>query len=152
MLCVSCVKDCFPCVDNHVGHHCGTGGCGEVLVIDGNMKNNREVCFAVDAGYTEFSGLPGRVKTGCPNTPGFKSRYCPLHAKLAVTNHDDSKAEKLGIIVDKRVTRNSTSYQVCYHGNVCMCTLVYVCMFFVLCVCMRVNFCVRGTYVYQGLF
>lgn len=42
-------------------HRCEVQGCGTVMVLDGNMKNNREVCFAVDAGYVEFSGLPGRV-------------------------------------------------------------------------------------------
>ena len=33
-----------------------------MFVLDGNMKNNREVCYAVGAGYTEFIGLPGKVK------------------------------------------------------------------------------------------
>ena len=94
------------------GHRCDIQGCGDVMILDGNMKNNREVCFAVDAGYAEFSGLPGRVRTGCPNTPAFKSRYCPLHAPLAAIPHGTPSEEKPGIIIDKRVTRNSTSYQV----------------------------------------
>lgn len=94
-------------------HCCDVKGCGEVLVLDGNMKNNREVCSAVDAGYAEFSGLPGRVKTGCPNSPGFKSRYCNLHAPVIVRSHEEPSKERPGIIVDKRITRNSTSYQVC---------------------------------------
>ena len=64
-------------------HHCDRPGCGQVLVFDGNMKNNREVCYAVDAGYTEFGSLPGRIKTGCPNTPAFNSRYCSIHRPFA---------------------------------------------------------------------
>ena len=85
-----------------------------MMVLDGNMKNNREVCFAVDAGYVEFSGLPGRVRTGCPNSPGFKSRYCALHAPLAAIPHETPSEERPGIIINKRVTRTSTAYQVNY--------------------------------------
>lgn len=50
-----------------IGHRCSYPGCGDVLVPDGNMKNNQEMCFAVEAGYTEFSGLPGQIQTGCPS-------------------------------------------------------------------------------------
>ena len=50
-------------------HRCKAIGCGEVFVLDGNMKNSHEVCFATRAGYAEFNGLPGKVSTGCPNTP-----------------------------------------------------------------------------------
>ena len=28
-------------------------------MVDGNMKNRRDVCRAKDAGYIEFLGLPG---------------------------------------------------------------------------------------------
>lgn len=42
-----------------VGHQCKFPGCGTVLVVDGNMKNRRDVCKAKDAGYIEFLGLPG---------------------------------------------------------------------------------------------
>ena len=55
-----------------------------MLVLDGNMKNNREVCYASSAGYAEFSGLTGKVCTGCPNTPAHKSRYCSLHSPFTV--------------------------------------------------------------------
>ena len=55
----------FTC---YLGHRCAKPGCGQVFVLDGNMKNNREVCYAVDAGYAEFRGLPGKIKTGCINT------------------------------------------------------------------------------------
>ena len=48
-------------------------------MLDGNMKNRRDVCYAKDAGFIQFHGLTGSIKTGCPETPDFKSRYCSLH-------------------------------------------------------------------------
>ena len=50
-----------------------------MLVLDGNMKNRRDVCFAKDAGFVEFEGLPGLIKTGCTASPAYKSQYCDLH-------------------------------------------------------------------------
>ena len=41
------------------GHRCHINGCGSILVMDGNMKNHRDVCAAQEAGYAQFSGLPG---------------------------------------------------------------------------------------------
>ena len=55
-LCVLCVGACAA-IQNHCGgisyhgknyinpvaHRCNCKGCGTVLVVDGNMKNNREV-------------------------------------------------------------------------------------------------------------
>ena len=98
-----------------------------MLVLDGNMKNNREVCYASSAGYAEFSGLAGKVSTGCPNTPAHKSRYCLLHSPITVTpqaiQFSDTDAlatsvsreyddRQVAIITSKRVTRNSTFYEV----------------------------------------
>ena len=28
-------------------------GCGETIVMDGNMKNHRDVCLATEAGFVE---------------------------------------------------------------------------------------------------
>ena len=50
-------------------HRCGKAGCGSVLVLDGNMKNRRDICAADCAGFIEYAGLPGKVKTGCMDTP-----------------------------------------------------------------------------------
>lgn len=50
-----------------------------MIVLDGNMKNRRHICNARDAGYIEYPGLPGRVKTGCMSTPQYESRYCSQH-------------------------------------------------------------------------
>ena len=97
------------------------------------MKNNREVCYAIDAGYTEFNDLPGKIKTGCPNTPAFKSRYCSIHAPFAaipqnIEISDDGdkpttcnvtdEGKLAAIIIGKRITRNSILYQV----HTCTCT------------------------------
>jgi len=91
------------------------------------MKNNREVCYALDAGFTEFVNLPGKVKTGCPNTPAYKSRYCAVHAPFITTpcdvdaTKDDAEGavtscnmepRLVGIITSKRTTRNSVFYKV----------------------------------------
>ena len=109
-------------------HRCDTPGCGEVIVLDGNMKNSREVCYATHAGHAEFSGLPGSVQSGCPNTPAYKSRYCKLHAPITIIPHqiqfsEDgnpdlvnpttvSEERQVAVITGKRVTRNSTFYRV----------------------------------------
>ena len=63
----------------HSEHKCNYPGCINVLVLDGNMKNRRDICSAKDAGYVEYPGLPGRIKTGCMASPAFKSRYCNQH-------------------------------------------------------------------------
>lgn len=91
------------------------------------MKNHRNVCLATHAGYAEYDGLPGRVRTGCPNSPDYLSPYCALHKPSVATkqclNVEDESTEEqssvkesnqdlLGIITDKRVTRKSTLYQV----------------------------------------
>lgn len=64
-------------------HTCSFPGCGSVLVIDGNMKNYRDVCHAKDAGYIQFEGLQGSIKTGCSASPDYKSRYCFNHKNHA---------------------------------------------------------------------
>ena len=65
----------------------------------------------------EYSGLPGRVRTGSSNTPAYKSRYCAVHEPIVATPHETPDEKRPGIIVNKRVTRNSTTYQVCMHHS-----------------------------------
>jgi len=62
------------------------------------MYNCRHVCNAKDAGYVEYPGLPGKMKTGCMRTPEYKSRYCSEHkiracnfSLLATQEHEDDK-------------------------------------------------------------
>ena len=47
------------------------------------MKNRRDVCFAKDAGFVKFEGLPGLIKTGCIASPTYKNQYCDLHKNHA---------------------------------------------------------------------
>ena len=58
------------------GHSCKYPGCQNVLVIDGNMKNQRDICVATEAGFVKYEGLPGAIKTGCQLSPMYQSRYC----------------------------------------------------------------------------
>ena len=67
---------CLPVV-LHAARCCNFPGRRIVLVLDGsNPKNLREDCFIKDAGFVEFEGLPGLIKTSWLASPAFKSRYC----------------------------------------------------------------------------
>ena len=46
------------------------------------------MCYAKDADYIEFSGLPGSIKSGCHATPAYKSRYCSDHLHLACDSRE----------------------------------------------------------------
>ena len=89
-----------------------------MLVIDGNMKNRRDVCAATEAGYVEYNGLPGNIKTGCPETPAFMSQYCYEHSarigkRMSETEGlSDSEENVVAFITNKKQTRNGTYYQV----------------------------------------
>ena len=107
-------------------HHCTSKGCGTVLVLDGNQKNNRPVCAAEEAGYVEYANLPGRVKTGCLNTPEQQSTFCPMHkpwqAKMESSNSNSPDTPRHGIvetILNKKQTRNGTYYEVRGHCVLC---------------------------------
>ena len=98
-----------------------------MMVVDGNMKNHRDVCFASSAGYVEYKGLPGRIQTGCPNTPDFKSSYCSLHKPVTIQHSSAScstsgienqstspgRNNKIGLIIGKCDTRQGSLYEVC---------------------------------------
>lgn len=98
-----------------LAHRCNVEGCGSVLVLDGNMKNCRDVCAAKDAGFLEYTGLPGQVKTGCMDTPRQSSKFCTNHqphvAQCASTA--DLQTKVVEMILSKRETRSSTMYEVC---------------------------------------
>ncbi len=123
----------------HVAHTCTYPGCGSVLVFDGNMKNRRDVCYAkdIDAGFIQFDGLAGSIKTGCHATPEFKSCHCTQHKNNACDHllcGDVDPDEELDVptgpalrshqrkvnpgspvaemIVAKKATRKQTYYQV----------------------------------------
>ena len=81
-----------------------------MLVIDGNMKIHRNVCGAKDAGFIKYDGLPGRVKTGCMNTPEQQSVFCTTHKPRGIETSDLLAVCRM--ITDHRVTRTGTMYQV----------------------------------------
>ena len=95
-------------------------------MLDGNMKNHRDVCAARIAGYAEYEGLPRRVKTGCTNTPLLRSRYCAVHTPTAFTSVGsggdecnsltsttaDSGLDQIAYILEKKTTRQNTFYKV----------------------------------------
>ena len=96
------------------GHRCQTSGCGAVLVLDGNQKNNRPVCAAGDAGYVEYEGLNGKVKTGCMNTPEQQSLFCTIHKPRQMNADTASQGNHrvVEMILKKKTTRNTTFYEV----------------------------------------
>ena len=86
-----------------------------MLVLDGNMKNRRDVCMAKDAGYIKYPGLPGCVKSGCTSSPTYKSRYCEQHTNRVCIPQGSDEDQIIEIILEKKTTRNSTFYKVHKH-------------------------------------
>ena len=105
-------------------HQCRFPGCNQVLVLDGNMKNRRDICAASEAGYVEYKSLPGTIKTGCQLSPLRTSKYCFNHAprvskvcvqdSTSTSTSADSAVEEgiVKVLLAKKVTRSSTLYQV----------------------------------------
>ena len=48
----------------NLGHVCETPGCRNVIVVDGNMKNARQVCACRDVGELHFTGMNGSITVG----------------------------------------------------------------------------------------
>lgn len=94
-------------------HRCEKMGCGSVLVLDGNMKNRRDVCAADHAGFVEYAGLPGKVKTGCMNTPEQRSKFCSKHKPRQVCSPlITNQGEIVEEILRKKTTRTNVFYEV----------------------------------------
>ena len=45
-------------------HICETAGCKTMLVLDGNMKNARQVCMVKDVAELHFSSISGSIVVG----------------------------------------------------------------------------------------
>lgn len=110
---------CHVCL--YIEHRCEFPGCKGVIVLDGNMKNRRDICSAKEAGSIQYPGLPGHIKTGCMASPRFKSRYCSNHdersCSLADSTSDatsDTKSPEgvVEILLAVKETRGSKYYQV----------------------------------------
>ena len=54
------IKEPFLCAD----HKCEEKGCGSIIVLDGNMKNSRQVCNVKDVTRYVCSSLHDETKTG----------------------------------------------------------------------------------------
>ena len=83
-----------------------------MLVVDGNMKNHRSVCAATEAGYIQYAGLHGSVKTGCTNTPCQQSRFCKVHKPRALSVETEKPHSVIEMILEKRTTRSQNLYKV----------------------------------------
>lgn len=83
------------------------------------MKNRRDVCAASEAGFIEYEGLPGVIKTGCQLSPAYQSKYCYTHAprisqRTGGENQAKVDAEEgiVKVITAKKETRKETYFQV----------------------------------------
>ena len=82
------------------------------------MKNCRDVCVAEHAGFVEYAGLPGRVKTGCMETSEQCSKFCSQHkprqAECSHSGEDQQhpQGRVVEMILSKKTTRANTFYQV----------------------------------------
>ena len=99
-----------------------------ILVLDGNMKNQRNICAATEARYIQYPHLHGSIKTGCQLSPPYSSKYYYLHAPRVcagmLMQESDLCSESLvqpscksihGVahfVTGKKVTRNQVYYQV----------------------------------------
>lgn len=107
-------------------HICESPGCKSMLVLDGNMKNARQVCMVKDVAELHFSAINGSIVVGCQNTPAKGSRYCAEHCETAISFRDDSvestgceeteKGDQVGCLITKilneKTTRQGIIYQV----------------------------------------
>ena len=73
-----------------------------VVIIDGNLKNHCNVCYASSAGVASFLGFAWSNQSGRPTA--FKSRYCAVHK---------DNEELVGFIIGERRIRSSTMCEVC---------------------------------------
>ena len=94
----------FVKIQCHLEHKCKWPGCGNVLVIDGNIKNRCDVCAAKEAGHIEYEGLPGSIKTGCQLSPGYQSKFCNEHSPRVSQRENDDECV-VNFITAKRKTR-----------------------------------------------
>ena len=82
------------------------------------MKKKRDICAATNAGFTEYEGLPGAIKTGCQKSPGYQSRYSydhsPRIARMSSYMEQQSTSTEgvVAMISAKKQTRSGIYYSV----------------------------------------
>ena len=83
-------------------------------MLDGNLKNRRDVCSATEAGFIEYSSFPVAIKTGCQLSPCSTSKFCYYHApRVSHTTESGTDAEGCTkVITAVRETRSGKHYQV----------------------------------------
>ena len=99
-------------IDVFLAHRCSYCGCKNVLVLDGNMKNRRDVCAATKAGFVQYEGLPRAITTGCQLSPALQSKFCIHHTPRVAHMSSSAKDNVIGLITNKKETRNGTYYEV----------------------------------------
>lgn len=81
------------------------------------MKNRRDICGAKDAGWIQYPGLPGCIKTGCMASPVFRSPFCAEHKVRGIEGEctpDELVVEML--LGKKRQEMANTMRYVCKNG------------------------------------
>ena len=70
-------------------HRCDISGCGKVLVLDGNMKNSREVCLATHAECAKFQlGIPTSIRLlPCVYIQSFSDILAKISSSSIFCNH-----------------------------------------------------------------
>ena len=70
------------------------------------------MCLAGNAGYAEY--IPGRVQTGCPNSPVYKTQFC-LHKPNLLNSYNLSHKLTQMNSVDLQCNREKHCSQVKHH-------------------------------------
>ncbi|CAF4224174.1 unnamed protein product, partial [Rotaria magnacalcarata] len=79
------------------------GGCSHALVVDGNQKLRRRICF--DKSNTIATAEISAITVGCDQTPLYGSLYCAIHSRPESTeSFNDENNES-----SKQTPRSATS-------------------------------------------
>ena len=89
--------------------------------------------MATEAGCIEYSSLPGSIKSGCTNSPKYKSRFCEQHLPRSLLTSPQFLTDKdiedanptslnqlsskicgqvVELLLEKKTTRSGTYYKV----------------------------------------
>lgn len=90
--------------------------------------------MAAEAGSVQYPSLPGSIKTGCTNSPKYKSRFCEQHLSRSLSANPQFLTEQdiqstnpgslkqlsseicgqlVELLLEKKTTRSGTYYKVC---------------------------------------
>ncbi|KXJ21076.1 hypothetical protein AC249_AIPGENE27746 [Exaiptasia diaphana] len=114
-------------------HSCQHKGCKNVVVIDGNMKNCRQVCSCKGVTQLQFEGMIGAITVGCLNTPAKGLRLCKDHSTTSIAFRDDEnlmnekqcddkddKDDLLPLsVINERETRSGKFFEIKWNDGRC---------------------------------